>query len=180
MEDWLPVPGYEGLYDVSDLGRVRSIDRLVPRDSGGRMRIQRGRILKQGMRGRYQCVTLCLDGKTERFSVHRLVLLAFRGECPPGMEACHHDDDPLNNRLDNLRWDTKSANSLDRIRNGNFELRGSPAVNAAKTHCHRGHEFTEANTRLTRNGGRVCRRCHADSTLAAYHASARRDARAAA
>jgi DNA-binding transcriptional regulator YiaG len=50
--------------------------------------------------------------------VHRLVLLAFVGPCPPGMEGCHNDGNPANNRIENLRWDTHDANMKDAIRHG--------------------------------------------------------------
>jgi hypothetical protein len=57
-------------------------------------------------------------GKGASRKVHRLVLEAFVGPCPPGMECCHNDGNPLNNRLDNLRWDTRRSNQLDRNRHG--------------------------------------------------------------
>lgn len=56
-----------------------------------------------------------VNGKRLRFSVHRLVLEAFVGPCPDGMEGCHNDGDKSNNRPSNLRWDTQSANSFDNI-----------------------------------------------------------------
>lgn len=53
------------------------------------------------------------------FLIHRLVLLAFVGPCPDGMEACHYpDQNPANNRLENLRWDTRAGNEKDKIENG--------------------------------------------------------------
>jgi hypothetical protein len=82
-----------------------------------------------------------------------LVLEAFVGPCPDGLEACHWDDDPTNNRLSNLRWDTSIANKRDMARNGGGNQ------NAHKTHCIRGHEYTPANTYRKRGGGRECRVC---------------------
>lgn len=84
--------------------------------------------------------------------MHRLVLLAFVGPCPDGMEACHANDIPTDNRLANLRWGTHADNMRDRIENG-----GNPFVN--QTHCKRGHEFSDENTRLGSNGERNCRAC---------------------
>ena len=55
----------------------------------------------------------CPDGKERRVAVHRLVLLAFVGPCPEGMECCHGPGGPADNRLTNLRWDTRGANRLD-------------------------------------------------------------------
>jgi hypothetical protein len=64
---------------------------------------------------------VCLheNGKRKEHKVHRLVLEAFVGPCPLGMEACHYPDrDPTNNHVENLRWDTPSANQLDAVRHG--------------------------------------------------------------
>lgn len=114
-EIWKPVTGYEGLYEVSDHGRVRSLDR---RDRMGRFykgRVLRPRRLKHG----YLRVNLCFNGSSEARYVHRLVLEAFVGPCPEGMQACHFPDrDPANNRRSNLRWDAVKANGEDRVRHG--------------------------------------------------------------
>jgi len=64
-----------------------------------------------------------MDGKTRHLRyVHRLVLEAFVGPCPPGMEVCHNDGNPANNRLDNLRWDTHRENMRDRFKHGTVRL----------------------------------------------------------
>lgn len=154
-ERWRPVPGWEGLYEVSDQGRVRSMARKVWQTGRWGTRFQRrvtGRILKPGIVRGYERVVLQDDGSTENVAVHRLVLLAFVGPCPEGMEACHANDDRRDNRLANLRWDTKSANCLDRTRNG-----GSP--NALKTHCPQGHPYIPENVYMSQ-GQRKCRTCH--------------------
>ncbi|MCG7348905.1 NUMOD4 motif-containing HNH endonuclease [Sphingomonas sp. ACRSK] len=113
-ERWLPIAGYEGLYEVSDLGRVRSLDR---RDSRGNQLA--GTIRKLGvMKGGHLNVTLCKGGKQRTFYVHRLVLETFVGACPEGMEGLHGDGVPSNNRLANLRWGTSLENSADAERHG--------------------------------------------------------------
>jgi len=148
-ERWLPVVGYEGLYEVSDQGHVRSVERV---DSYGRHR--KTRVLKPNKNGsgHYQ-VRLYRNGRSESYSyVHRLVLEAFVGPCPEGMVGCHYDDVKEHNRLENLRWGTSSSNRFDAVRNGND-------YNARKTHCKYGHEFTPENTRYCKNGGRACRQC---------------------
>lgn len=66
----------------------------------------------------YLCVNLFVDRKTVRVKVARLVLLAFVGPCPPGMECCHGDGNPKNDALANLRWDTRLGNNRDRRRHG--------------------------------------------------------------
>jgi hypothetical protein len=79
-------------------------------------------------RGRH-AVTLRKGGRSYSRKVYRLVLEAFVGPCPTGMEACHHDDDPTNNRLRNLRWDTHKNNCSDRSRNGRHAV-GSTCRNS--------------------------------------------------
>lgn len=66
----------------------------------------------------YLRATLSRNGKTKREFVHRLVLRAFIGEPPKGLQACHNNGDKMDNRLSNLRWDTAKANVADMIRNG--------------------------------------------------------------
>ena len=145
-EEWRAIVGYEGRYEVSDQGRVRSLDRV---DSRGCKR--KGNILRlqPGKPRPYPYVTL---GHSDRRRVHRLVIEAFVGPCPPGTEVLHANDDPSDNRLSNLRYDTRSANILDRVRNGTHN-------HANKTHCKRGHQFTAVNTYITTAGGRQCREC---------------------
>ena len=157
-EIWLPVVGYEGLYAVSDLGRVRSLDRVVPR-SDGRFQPVRGRIMKLQPHPRnnraHLAVALSRDNKGRLVLVHRLVLEAFVGPCPPHQESCHWDDIGTNNMLSNLRWDTPSNNRHDRARNGKHP-------NASRTRCANGHEFTPENTyyRPNESGSRTCRERH--------------------
>src|SRR6266568_3368540 len=149
-ETWLPVPGYEGKYEVSDLGRVRSL----PRRWAG------GRVLKP-MAARYMHVRLYGpgNGSWQDAKVHLLVLTAFVSACPPGCEARHLDDDSHNNVLSNLRWGTHSENIQDQLRAGTHGM-------ARKTHCPADHEYTEANTDPGSQAGgkyrhRRCRKCHA-------------------
>ena len=115
IEEWRPIQGYEELYQVSSLGRVRSCDRYVPNSNGIGVRLHRGRILKAGMSGHdYLQVVLSKDGKTSTFRVHRLVGMAFQDVCGQfrnGLEIDHLDTDPSNNRATNLRWATKKENN---------------------------------------------------------------------
>ena len=150
-EEWRAIPGWEGAYEVSDRGRVRSVERRTwcPRGKGFWRKVP-AKILSPAVSRGYLRVTLQRSGRVESQAVHRLVLLAFVGPCPPGLEACHYDDDPANNALSNLRWDTRKANHADRTRNG-----GSP--NALKTHCPQGHSLADAY--INPNGSRKCRPC---------------------
>jgi hypothetical protein len=123
MSEWRDIEGYEGVYQVSDQGQVRSLDRLVRHWRGGMLK-QRGKVLKpivqRDKRGRVARVqvNLSCDGCAKTTSVHRIVLETFLGPCPDGMEGCHGDGDPTNNAISNLRWDTGSSNMQDCIRHG--------------------------------------------------------------
>jgi hypothetical protein len=122
-EHWAPVIGYEGLYEVSNLGRVQSLDHWVSNRWGG-SQLRKGRILAQ-FPWRYFQVQLSRDGTAKKHSVHRLVLEAFAGPCPPGQEACHGPGGKLVNTWPaGLSWGTRSKNQgEDRERDGTL-LRG--------------------------------------------------------
>lgn len=128
-ERWLPVVGYEGAYEASDHGRVRSVDRI-----GGRGRKYKGRVLRPGLdsSGSHLVVALCRDGRPKTYMVHVLVMLAFVGPPPVGLEICHNDGDGTHNALTNLRYDTRSANMLDRVKHG-VMVQGSRCYNAQLT-----------------------------------------------
>lgn len=114
MEAWRAIPGHSG-YEVSDHGRVRSIDRWVVHAKHGKA-FYRGRILRpQPNSGGYLQVNLGI-GILKRIAP--LVMLAFVGPCPAGLEACHNDNNKLNNRLSNLRYGTRSSNQMDRVVHG--------------------------------------------------------------
>jgi hypothetical protein len=155
-ERWLPVVGYEGIYEVSDLGRVRSVDRLTSR--GNRLR---GRVLKERRlpTGRPR-VSLAFNARTVDAYPYRLVLEAFVGSCPPGMEALHWDDNFDNNALSNLRWGTRTDNMRDMSRN--------EGGNAGITHCPAGHLYSVENTYIypgkrKHRGCRECGRRHSEN-----------------
>ena len=148
LETWLPIPGFENHYEVSDIGRVRSLDRA---DSLGRRR--NGRILKAPMNsaGRRQ-VGLCRGGKRRQALVHQLVALAFHGKPVSGQEVRHLDGDKLNNLATNLAWGTRSENQHDAVRHGVHGM-------AKKTHCKRNHSLAGDNIWVSKNGARTCRTC---------------------
>ena len=112
LERWLPVHGWKGLYEVSDLGRVRSLDRMDARDRNQ----LRGRVLRPSVcRKGYHRVMLRKGGRSPRFLVHRLVLEMFHSQCPEGMECDHINADTFDNRLCNLRWVTPAQNAQHRV-----------------------------------------------------------------
>ena len=117
-EEWRPVVGYEGLYSVSSLGRVRSEDRIIECSNGVSRRHPR-RILKshQNLDG-YFLLRLYRDGDGITVKVHRLVLEAFVGPCPERTECRHLDGNPGHNWRENLRWGTRKENCKDTIQHG--------------------------------------------------------------
>lgn len=153
-EEWRDIPGYEGYYQASDQGNIRSLARVVPwRD--GLVSRRAGQVLKPmaDKKLNYPKVGLYVLGRRKMVQVHKLILVAFAGPTPEGMEICHNDGNPWNNRLENLRFGTSADNAQDRLRHGTN-------YNANKTHCIRGHEFTPENTRFhKRRGSRICVRC---------------------
>lgn len=152
-ETWLAIPGYEGAYEASDAGQVRSLDRVARTRWGADYPIQ-GRVLRQHVQTNgYRYVSLTVDGKVRRAQVHTLVLEAFVGLRPAGHQARHLDGDRLNNALSNLAWGTVSTNLRDKTRHGTDH-------NARKSHCPAGHPYDEANTYRTKKGKRFCRACH--------------------
>lgn len=121
QEEWRPIIGYDG-YEISNLGRVRSfrpINRCSPAPNEPRM-------LAPFTKGRrkYLYCSLRKEGKLWSARVHHLVLEAFVGVCPEGLQGCHADDNQANNRIDNLYWGTQKQNVADKIRNGK-QVRGS-------------------------------------------------------
>jgi hypothetical protein len=142
------------LYAVSSLGRVRSFDRATYAVDG-RVIHCRGRILRPRVLpdGRFR-VSMYRDGCGTDFLVHRLVLLAFVGPCPPGQQGCHNDGHPANNLPGNLRWDTGRSNMLDKQRHGTDYQRN-------KVRCPSGHRLIAPNlVRCARaTGHRKCLAC---------------------
>lgn len=145
-EEWRPVVGYEGLYEVSDLGRVKR----VGAGQGTRPGIRK---LHANPRSGYLSVNLSKGNRQRTHRVHRLVLEAFVGPCPEGMESCHADDDRNNNRLENLRWGTHAENCEERRTNGRTPRPATPPAT-----CRQGHTYP-VEPRRDRNGHRICEPC---------------------
>lgn len=137
FEEWRDVVGYEGLFRVSSLGRV--------------LCVSTNRIRKAKIHGPYRRVNLYKSGVRTPHRIHVLVATAFHGVGAPLLEVRHLDGDSLNNLVSNLKWGTRSDNHQDTVAHGrNFQ--------AKKTHCPKGHAYTEANTRRYAQR-RFCRAC---------------------
>jgi len=109
-ETWIPIAGYEGLYEVSDLGRVRALP--CPTCGNRKASIMRGSTT------RYPTVQLAIHRVKQARLVHRLVAAAFIGPCPDGQEVRHLDGNRRNNTLANLAYGTHDENMADQIAHG--------------------------------------------------------------
>jgi len=159
-ERWRPIQGFAGCYEVSDRGRIKSLTRTVR--LGKSQKTVRERILRPiPSNGYHWSVHLSRDGKQSVRLIHQLVLEEFVGPKPEGMMGCHNNGDGYDNRLENLRWDTPSANSQDTVRHGAHH-------EASKTHCPKKHPYSPENTRM-RGRKRVCKTCHRERESARYY-----------
>lgn len=129
-ELWRDIPDLEGLYQASDYGRLRSLDRQFPvhGKSGPYQRVLRGRQVPGWTceSGHLRVGLTLADGSPVQRYVHHLILETFVGPCPPGRECRHLDDRPANNRLTNLSWGTRHENAADAGRNGRTRGRAIP------------------------------------------------------
>lgn len=154
-ENWLPVVGLEGAYEVSDRGRVRSLAREVGGRAGS-TRTLKGRIISATVNHYgYLKVSLHAEGVRKTVLVHRLVCRSFHGVPPPGKElALHGNGNKKDNRASNLRWGSSADNAADSISHGTH-----PCLRGPWDFCKRGHPFDEGNTYIPPSGKKYCRKC---------------------
>lgn len=149
-ETWRPVVDHPG-YEVSDLGRLRSVDRVVTRVDGVRHPYPGKVLVLTPDTSGYLCARL--NGRQRR--VHQLVAGAFLGPRPDGTEVCHGPAGSLDNSSSNLRWDTRRENLLDQTRDGTNHWRN-------RSNCPQGHELRLPNLRrklYQERGYRGCLAC---------------------
>ena len=132
-EEWKPVVGYEGRYEVSNLGRVRSVERTFA-DKNGRQITFCGVVLSPSITNRGRLIVgLNVDNRRRSCSVHRLVAMAFLSNPDNLPEVNHKDENPLNNRVDNLEWCTSDYNRhygtvIERV----TKSKGTPVIGVDK------------------------------------------------
>ncbi|HHX59455.1 MAG TPA: hypothetical protein GX707_01765 [Epulopiscium sp.] len=119
VEEWRDIPGYEGYYQASSLGRVRSLDRMTV-FSDGRKRFYKGRVYKGNVSDRYRQIGLSKKGHARIYRISQVVAMAFLGHKPNGntLVVDHINGDRLDDRLENLRIVTMRENSSICYRGG--------------------------------------------------------------
>lgn len=121
MEIWKDIKGYEGFYQVSNLGQVKSVERTIPHAFSGYMTIKE-RILKSGDYQGYKTVVLTTKGKMKTKKIHRLVAEAFIENLTNAECINHKDRNPSNNNVENLEWVSKRENNCHYTRKGATSL----------------------------------------------------------
>jgi len=113
------IPEYEGLYQISNLGRVKSLEKFR-RSAKNSYRIHPEKILKQRICNTYFQVALSKNTKKKYYYIHTLLLETFIKKRPKNYFCRHLDGNPLNNNLNNLKWGTRSENAQDSIKHNTF------------------------------------------------------------
>jgi hypothetical protein len=120
-EIWKDVVGWENFYEVSNFGNVRSKVRIGNTDFGER-KYGGNQVKKINHNCGYDVVNLTIKGKRKQVLVHRLVLESFVGLPNDGFECCHNNGNRKDNRLENLRWDTRKNNHADKASHGTAQI----------------------------------------------------------
>ena len=155
-EVWKDIPGYEGRYQASTEGRIRSVDLILHRrlKQGKRGEMTRHGALKTLTPGNsnipYLKVWLHGDAGRKCCLVHRVIAMTFLGPCPEGQEVRHLNNDYLDNRVENLAYGTHLENTADTIR----DERHAHRLNPDEVRCIRGRIASgETNTRIAKDYG---------------------------
>jgi len=153
-EQWAPANGYEGVYEVSTYGRVRSLDRLIVSVTGQKYMLP-GVMLKLQLDKRgYYWVSFSLHSRIKRKYVHQLVLDTFVRPKRPGEEGRHLNGCPTDNRLNNLAWGTKAENIADAKAHGTFPvLERRPGAKLTRAQVRAIFTSNESSSVLARQNG---------------------------
>lgn len=147
-EIWKEIPGYEGMYQVSNLGNVRAMEHLV-NSKGGSKRVSPAKLLSPQFReDGYSSVLLCNNGVHKKWYIHRLVAITFLDNPDNLPEINHIDENPRNNRVNNLEWCTHKYNMScgtvpERIGSSNRGKRRSDATKALFSKQRKGKKLSE-------------------------------------
>lgn len=165
-EEWRDVPHYEGIYQASNHGRVKSLERIVKIRTGGERRYGGITLKPQTGSHGYLSVSLFKDKKPRQHTIHSLVLSAFQRSKKDG-EVCRHlDGNPLNNHTENLVWGSYRENGKDAVRHGRN-------VQANRKNCIRGHVLASPNLCSPRSNRdpdqRECLSCARAWAYVAHH-----------
>lgn len=122
VEIWKPIPEWEGVYEASNEGRIRSLDKTitaVSRWGTPQVYFRAGKVLKpKADKDGYLGCHLVHAGRNKHYKVHQLVCMAFHGPAPAGHVVAHGDGTRTNNASENLRWATTQENHRDRWKHG--------------------------------------------------------------
>lgn len=167
QQRWLPVVQWEGLYEVSDRGQVRSVARSVER-CDGRARWAPSVLLKQQTKPTgHMVVSLKAGDRKITRTVHRLMADAFHGLRPEGLEVRHLDGNPRNNVIGNLRYGTHQENAVDVVDHGTH-------YQTLKTRCPLSHDLRAPNLVASELPKRACLACNRARALNRNRASRRK------
>jgi hypothetical protein len=152
QEQWLPIPEWEGIYSASNLGRLRSEERIISR-TDGKTQLVRERILKlvPDRKGYLRSQLFRNNVGYTRYA-HQMVMAAFVGPQPDGLVCRHLNGNQLDNTVGNLRYGTDSENKLDTVLHGTHR-------NSRKTECPQKHPYSPENTYVDGHRRRHCRTC---------------------
>ncbi len=162
-ERWKAIPGYEGYYEASTEGRIRSVDRIVPH-SNGSLHLT-GKILAQHLTANrraaptiYSYVNLCINGRMSRKRVCRLVAITWLGPVPDGCEVRHGPNGSEDNSVDNLCYGSKEDNANDKVRDGTVYLRRVRRSDGIEFNSIKeAEDYTDSKGWRACNIGKVCR-----------------------
>lgn len=118
IEIWKDITGFDGLYQISNFGRVKSLEKVYYAGNCMSKRVQKEIILKPYSTGRYLCVNLSNKGFNKNYKIHRLVAIHFIPIIDGKPEVNHIDGNRLNNNFSNLEWSNRSENQSHAYKNG--------------------------------------------------------------